>query len=127
MKTGRPRKLNNPVTVTIMMEEKALREIDDLKGKHSRGQFISVLIITDNLKTNKILDLNDKVQILEAKIKTLSIEKEENMTESFRKTIYSHFRVYAADYIEDKMGAPAKKLWCEKLNCKATELKNLLW
>ena len=127
MKTGRPKRLKNPVTAIITLEENALREIDNLKGKHSRGQFISVLIISDNLKTNKILDLKDQVQTLEAKIKTLSKEKEDNIIESFRKSIYSHFRNYTIDYIEDKMSVPAKKLWAEKLNCKPTELKNLLW
>ena len=127
MKTGRPRKLNNPVTVTVMMEDKARKELDELRSKHSRGKYISILISSDNLKTRKILDCQDQILKLEQKIEELSKAQDSDMKNVFRKTIYSNLHRYAIDFIDNELSHPAKKMWCEKLAINANKLKDVLW
>lgn len=128
MKLGRPNEFSKPVTITVMIEETSKIELDDMRGRHSRGRYISILAESDNLKTRKILDLKDQIDKCNKQI--ISLQKnapQETVIDAFRKSIYSHFRAYSQEYIEDKMGGGAKKMWAEKLKTDPRKLKDFLW
>ena len=125
MKTGRPRKLKNPVTVCIVIEKKTLDEIDGLRSHVSRGEYLNILSISDNLKTKNIIDLKTKIKTLEIDNQNLKKQKESTIIDSFRKSIYSQFNKQFKDAVE-KMSIPAKRLWSEKIGCKPQELINYL-
>lgn len=124
MRTGRPRKLNKPVTVSIVMEEKTMNEIDEMKGNVSRGEFIHILSISDNHKTNQIIHLKSENDLLNKKLAELQKGNENNI-QAFQKTIYSHFKLRFKEKLES-MPIPSKKFWAEKIGCKPHDLINYL-
>lgn len=125
MRQGRPTKYKQSVTVSISLEKSTLNEIDKIRGNFSRGEYLDILKDSDNMKTRKIIDLKERVSELEVELEEERSKKDSDITNSFRKAIYSNFRVYAEDHINFKMGIPAKKMWIEKLKTK--DLKSLLW
>ena len=120
MRTGRPKKYMNSVTLCITMENKQLEEIDKLRGSYSRGEFLNILSIEDNLKTKKIIDLKEENEKLKHEIEK-SRKKDDSKIIMFQKSIHSNFRKYYIDYFE-KMDLHKKRFWAKELNCRPQDL-----
>ena len=125
MRQGRPRKLNKPVTICVVLEQEKLNELDNLRAQFSRGEYINIMTISDNLKTQKILELKEELKKKEEKIKKLSDPKNISSIIGFQKTIYSHFKIQFKQKL-DEMPKHAKSFLAEKIGCSIQELENYL-
>jgi len=124
MRTGRPKKYKKSVTVCISLEDKQVQEIDSLRGRYSRGEYLNILTISDNLKTKKILDLKAENEELSSKLETISKNDNSNL-QSFQKSIHSNFIKYYKEYL-DKMPVHTKKFWADQLKCRTADLINYI-
>lgn len=124
MRTGRPKKYKKSINITISMEEQKIKEIDDLRGNFSRGEYLNILTTSDNLKTKRILDLKKENEELSYLNEMLS-KKDNTAINSFQKTIHSNFRKYYEEYF-NKMPITSKKFWAKQLNCQTKDLINYL-
>jgi len=125
MRKGRPKKLNKPVTVCIVIEENRLNALDDLRGKYSRGEYINILTISDDLKTQKILKLNEELKQKEIELLKLSNPKNITSIQAFQKTIHSNFKNQFVEKLKE-MPKTVRKFWADKIGCSINELNNYL-
>lgn len=124
MRTGRPKKYKKNMNITVSMEENKIEEIDSLRGNISRGEYISILSISDNQKTNQIIHLKSENELLLRKLSEFQKGNESNI-QAFQKTIYSHFKTRFKEKLEE-IPISSKKFWAEKIGCKPQELINYL-
>ena len=124
MRTGRPKKYKKAVTISISLEDKQVQEIDSLRGGYSRGEYLNILIISDNLKTKKILDLKSENEELSSKLESITKNDNSNL-QSFQKSIHSNFIKYYKEYL-DKMPIHTKKFWADQLKCRTIDLINYI-
>jgi len=124
MRTGRPKKYKKSVTISVSLEDKQVQEIDSLRGSYSRGEYLNILTVSDNLKTKKILDLKAENEELSLKLETLSKNDNSNL-HSFQKSIHSNFIKYYKEHL-DKMPVHTKKFWADQLKCRTIDLINYI-
>ena len=125
MRQGRPKKLNNPVTVSIVLEHDKLNDLDKMRENFSRGEYIHILTISDNLKTQKILKLKMDLKTKEETIIKLTSQSNISFIQGFQKTIHSHFKNQFKEILRD-MPKTTKTFWAEKIGCSISELHNYL-